>query len=57
MNSVDEIWFVVAGADKQDAVSVAFGDEPESLPVGRVHGKAKTIWFVDQAAGNKTWGC
>jgi 6-phosphogluconolactonase len=57
MNSVDEIWFVVAGADKQDAIGVAFGDEPEALPVGRVHGKKKTIWFVDQAAGNKTWGC
>jgi len=57
MNTVDEIWFVVAGADKQDAVSVAFGDDPTSLPVGRVHGKKKTIWFVDQAAGNKTWGC
>jgi 6-phosphogluconolactonase len=57
MNSVDELWFVIAGADKQDAVSVAFGDEPESLPVGRVRGQKKTIWFIDQSAGNKTWGC
>jgi 6-phosphogluconolactonase len=57
MNSVDELWFVIAGADKQDAVSVAFGDEPETLPVGRVRGKQKTIWFIDQSAGNKTWGC
>lgn len=57
MNAVDELWFVIAGADKQDAVSVAFGDDPESLPVGRVHGKIKTVWFVDQSAGNKTWGC
>ncbi len=57
MNSIDEIWFVVAGADKQDAVSVAFGDNPEKLPVGRIHGKSKTVWFVDQSAGNKTWGC
>ncbi len=57
MNAVDEIWFVVAGSDKQEAVSVAFGDDPESLPVGRVHGKIKTVWFVDQSAGNKTWGC
>lgn len=57
MNSVDEIWFVVAGADKQDAVSIAFGDQPDTLPVGRVKGKQKTIWFIDQAAGNKTWGC
>jgi 6-phosphogluconolactonase len=57
MNSVDEIWFVIAGADKQDAVSVAFGDNPKQLPVGRVQGKSKTVWFVDQSAGNKTWGC
>lgn len=57
MNSVDELWFVIAGADKQDAVSVAFGDSPESLPVGRVTGKKKTVWFIDQSAGNKTWGC
>lgn len=57
MNQVDEIWFVVAGGDKQDAVSVAFGDDPKSLPVGRVRGKSKTVWFIDQTAGNKTWGC
>lgn len=57
MNSVDELWFVIAGADKQDAVSVAFGDNPESLPVGRVSGRQKTVWFIDQSAGNKTWGC
>ncbi len=57
MNSADEIWFVVAGADKADAVSVAFGDDPTSLPVGKVHGKLQTIWFVDQTAGVRTWGC
>ena len=57
INSADEIWFTVAGADKQDAVSVAFGDDPESLPVGRVQGVKKTVWFVDSTAGTKTWGC
>lgn len=57
MNAADEIWFTVAGADKAEAVSVAFGDDPTSLPVGRVHGKIKTVWFVDQTAGNTTWGC
>lgn len=57
MNEVDEIWFVIAGADKQDAVDIAFGDNPESLPVGRIQGKHKTVWFIDQSAGNKTWGC
>ena len=57
INTADEIWFLVAGSDKQEAVSVAFGDEPESLPVGRVHGKLKTVWFVDDGAGSATWGC
>lgn len=57
INSADEVWFTVAGADKQDAVLVAFGDDPESLPVGRVFGTSKTQWFVDVTAGNKTWGC
>ena len=57
MNEAAEIWFTVAGADKADAVNVAFGDDPTSLPVGRVHGKNRTVWFVDQTAGNTTWGC
>ncbi|MFM6940178.1 MAG: 6-phosphogluconolactonase [Rhodoluna sp.] len=57
MNAADEIWFTVAGADKAEAVSVAFGDDPTSLPVGRVQGLKKTVWFVDQTAGNITWGC
>ena len=57
MNCIKEIWFVVAGADKQDAVAVAFGDDPEQLPVGRIRGVEKTVWFVDQAAGTKVWGC
>ena len=57
INNAEEIWFLVAGSDKQDAVAVAFGDSPESLPVGRVRGKSKTVWFVDAGAANATWGC
>ncbi len=57
INTATEVWFTVAGADKESAVAIAFGDTPESLPVGRVHGVAKTIWFVDASAGNATWGC
>ena len=57
MNAADEIWFTVAGADKADAVNVAFGDDPTALPVGRVRGVNKTVWFVDQTAGTTTWGC
>lgn len=57
INNAEEIWFLVAGSDKQEAVSVAFGDSPESLPVGRVRGTSKTVWFVDAGAANATWGC
>jgi 6-phosphogluconolactonase len=57
MNAVDELWFVVAGGDKSLAVTKVFGDHPEELPAGRVHGAKKTIWFVDQTAGVETWGC
>ena len=57
INNAKEIWFTVAGADKAEAVSVVFGDKPESLPAGRIHGKEKTVWFIDQTAGNLVWGC
>lgn len=57
INSAREVWFTVAGADKADAVSVAFGDNPTTLPVGRVSGAEKTVWFVDATAGVTTWGC
>lgn len=57
MNQVEEIWFVVAGADKQPAVDVAFGDDPQSLPVGRVHGSKKTVWYLDSTAGTSVFGC
>ena len=57
INAASEVWFTVAGSDKADAVSVAFGDDPQSLPVGRVSGKPRTVWFLDQTAGARTWGC
>ncbi len=57
LNGADEIWFTVAGADKSEAVNVAFSEAPERLPVGRVRGTQKTVWFVDETAGTTTWGC
>lgn len=57
LNSADQVWFVVAGADKQDAVAIAMGDSPEDLPVGRVHGTKSTHWFIDTTAGTKAFGC
>jgi 6-phosphogluconolactonase len=50
INHSDEIWFVVAGADKAEAVNVAFSSTPTRLPVGRVSGNQKTLWFIDEAA-------
>lgn len=57
LNTAAEIWFVVAGADKQDAVAVAMGDTPANLPVGNVHGRNSTKWFIDATAGTKVFGC
>lgn len=57
MNSIEEIWFVVSGADKADAIADVFGDDGSQLPAAKVKGKSKTIWFIDQTAGAKTWGC
>ena len=57
INNSAEIWFTVAGADKADAVAVAFGENPTDLPVGRIQGKEKTVWYIDQTAGNLVWGC
>jgi 6-phosphogluconolactonase len=57
VNASDEIWFLVAGADKADAVEVAFSDNPEALPVGRIKAANRTVWFVDNSAGAKVWGC
>lgn len=51
INNSTEIWLVVAGADKAEAASVAFSDASTRLPVGRVHALGKTVWHLDQAAG------
>lgn len=57
INRSRQIWFTVAGSDKADAVAKAFGDEPATIPAGRIQGKEKTVWYVDQTAGNLLWGC
>lgn len=57
VNASDEVWFVVAGGDKADAVAVAFSDEAETLPVGRIKAQKRTEWFIDATAGVRVWGC
>jgi 6-phosphogluconolactonase len=49
--SADEVWFLVAGSDKADAVSKVFEDK--TLPAALVFGKKHTRWYVDAAAAEK----
>jgi 6-phosphogluconolactonase len=46
-----EVWFVVSGAGKADAVSAALsGADPVDVPSAGPHGLEGTVWFVDEAA-------
>lgn len=44
-----QVWFLVSGADKADAVTRVLGGD-ETLPAARVHGEIETVWFLDRAA-------
>jgi len=57
MNSVAELIFVVAGADKASAVKQVFDESAEKLPAAKISGSVKTIWFIDQTAATENWGC
>lgn len=57
LNNAKQIWFTVAGADKADAVASVFEDVNCTLPAAQVKGKEKTVWYIDQTAGNLVWGC
>lgn len=50
MNRVGEIFFVVAGSDKAEAVAQVFDSRAQRLPAAMVSGIQKTIWFIDNAA-------
>lgn len=57
INNAKQIWFTVSGADKADAVASVFTNGPENLPASRVSGEDKTVWYLDQTAGNLVFGC
>jgi 6-phosphogluconolactonase len=51
INSADEVWLVVAGAEKAPAVARALsGAPPVELPAAGVHGTRATRWLLDAAA-------
>lgn len=50
-----EVWLMVAGAEKADAVAAAIGGaDPVSIPAAGAVGREQTVWFLDAAAAAKT---
>lgn len=51
IQSATEVWLLVAGAAKAEAVGRALGGAtPAELPAAGAHGAVSTLWFVDAAA-------
>jgi 6-phosphogluconolactonase len=56
LNRADEVWFVVSGADKAEAVGRALADAPpgvREIPATGVRGQVQTIWFLDRDAASQ----
>lgn len=51
IRSAAEVWLVVAGNDKADAVAAALTAAP--LPATQAHGTDTTLWLVDRAASSR----
>lgn len=52
LSSSVEVWFLVAGEDKADAVSKVF--QERTLPAALVSGQNLTRWYIDAAAAETT---
>ena len=51
LNRAVQIWFVVSGAGKADAVALAHsGASREQVPSAGPKGRQRTLWLVDKAA-------
>ena len=52
LERTEEIWFLVAGAEKADAVRRALtpGADPHDTPAARPRGARRTLWLLDEAA-------
>lgn len=56
INTADRVWFVVAGADKAEAVAAVRGAQragerdAQRLPATLVSGRQETLWWLDDAA-------
>ncbi|TYP90568.1 6-phosphogluconolactonase [Blastococcus xanthinilyticus] len=53
INSAEEVWLVVAGAEKAPAVAAALtGAAPEEIPAAGVRGRRATRWLLDAGAAS-----
>jgi 6-phosphogluconolactonase len=51
VNRSREVWLVVAGAEKAEAVAAAVGGAAaQDVPAAGAVGKDKTVWLLDEAA-------
>lgn len=50
INSSQEVWFLVSGAEKAEAVAAVFAGK--DLPASKVQGKKTTKWYLDKPAGS-----
>jgi 6-phosphogluconolactonase len=49
-----EVWFIVSGESKADAVAAAVGGaSPEDVPAAGAVGSEATVWLLDEAAASK----
>lgn len=56
LNRSEEVWFVVSGADKAEAVGRALAAQPpgvDEIPATGVRGRVQTIWFLDHDAASQ----
>jgi len=56
LNRADEVWFVVSGNDKAEAVGRALATPPADLheiPAVGVRGEVETIWFLDHESASR----
>ncbi len=54
IGSAEEVWLLVSGEGKADAVARALGGAtPDELPAAGVHGRRATRWLLDAAAASR----
>jgi 6-phosphogluconolactonase len=58
LNRAEDVWFVVSGAEKAEAVGKALstGDEAadvHDVPAAGVHGQEHTVWFLDEESASR----